>query len=148
MSSHVRSPEESADPLLRRLEDRESSARTYSRRLPVALASARGCLVRDTSGREYIDCLAGAGSLALGHHHPVVVAALQDALTAEVPLTTLDMATPLRDAFTETLLDALPPGLRDGRIQFCGPTGADAVEAALKLVRTATGRAGVIAFGG
>ncbi len=148
MSSHVRSPEESADPLLQRLEDRESSARTYSRRLPIALASGRGSLVRDTAGREYVDCLAGAGSLALGHHHPVVTAALQEALAAEVPLTTLDMATPLRDAFTETLLDTLPPGLRDGRIQFCGPTGADAVEAALKLVRTATGRPGMISFGG
>ncbi len=148
MTPPVRSPEESADPLVRRLEDRESSARTYSRRLPIALATGSGCTVRDTGGRDYIDCLAGAGSVALGHHHPVVVDALRAAIDGQVPLTTLDMATPLRDAFTEELFGALPPGLRDGRIQFCGPTGSDAVEAALKLVRTATGRPGVVAFGG
>jgi diaminobutyrate-2-oxoglutarate transaminase len=127
---------------------RESGARTYARRLPVTLASGDGVFVRDTSGRTYLDCLAGAGSLALGHRHPAVIDALQDALAAGAPLTTLDLATPLRDAFIEALFAVLPPSLRDARIQFCGPTGADAVEAAIKLARTATGRAGVIAFGG
>ena len=104
--------------------------------------------VRDADGRVYLDCLAGAGALALGHSHPVVVAALRDALDSGVPLTTLDLATPLRDAFIETLFAVLPPSLRGGKIQFCGPTGADAVEAAVKLARTATGRSGAIAFGG
>ena len=65
-----------------------------------------------------------------------------------MPLTTLDLATPLRDAFTDALVDALPPELADGRILFCGPSGADAVEAAVKLCKTATGRSGVVAFGG
>jgi diaminobutyrate-2-oxoglutarate transaminase len=127
---------------------RESAARTYARRLPVTLASGDGVFVSDTSGRTYLDCLAGAGSLALGHRHPAVVDALQDALRTGAPLTTLDLSTPLRDAFIEALFAVLPPSLRDGRIQFCGPTGADAVEAAIKLARTATGRAGVIAFAG
>ena len=104
--------------------------------------------VRDADGRVYLDCLAGAGALALGHAHPVVVGALRAALDSGVPLTTLDLATPLRDAFVETLFAVLPPSLRGGKIQFCGPTGADAVEAAVKLARTATGRSGAIAFGG
>jgi 4-aminobutyrate aminotransferase-like enzyme len=57
--------------------------------------------VRDAAGREYLDCLAGAGALALGHHHPVVVEALRRALADAVPLATLDLATPLKDAFVE-----------------------------------------------
>ena len=134
--------------LLARQAARESGARSYPRRLPVALARGLGVHVWDASGRRYIDCLAGAGSLALGHHHPVVVAALRRALDDEVPLTTLDLATPLRDAFIDALVDALPPELADGRILFCGPSGADAVEAAVKLCKVATGRSGVIAFGG
>ena len=136
------------DMLLARMLQRESAARTYSRRLPIVLADGEGALVRDTTGREYIDCLAGAGALALGHRHPVVLDALYATLRTGVPLTTLDLATPQRDDFVETLFGVLPPGLRNGRIQFCGPTGADAVEAAVKLARMATRRRGVIAFAG
>lgn len=136
------------DALLARQRRRESSARTYPRRLPVALVAGRGAIVTDSAGREYLDCLAGAGALALGHHHPVVVEALHRTLREEVPLTTLDLTTPVRDAFVEELFGVLPPHLRDGCIQFCGPSGADAVEAAVKLVRTATGRHGMVAFAG
>lgn len=136
------------DGLLARQAARESGARAYPRRLPVALARGLGVHVWDASGRRYVDCLAGAGSLALGHHHPAVVAALRRALDDQVPLTTLDLATPLRDAFADALVEALPPELANGRILFCGPSGADAVEAAVKLCKTATGRSGVIAFGG
>lgn len=134
--------------LLDRQAARESATRSYPRRLPVALATGRGALVTDTDGREYVDCLAGAGALALGHHHPVVVEAITSALASGVPLTTLDLPTPLKDRFTETLLDVLPPSFASARLLFCGPTGADAVEAAMKLARTRTGRSGAIAFGG
>ena len=64
------------DLLLARQRRRESSARTYPRRLPIALAEGDGVFVRDSAGREYLDCLAGAGALALGHRHPAVVDAL------------------------------------------------------------------------
>jgi len=138
-----------ADPLLARQERWESAARSYPRRLPVALVHGSGVEVRDSAGRTYLDCLAGAGALALGHHHPVVTEALQGALADQVPLTTLDLTTPVKDAFVAELFDALPPAFAaTARIQFCGPTGADAVEAAVKLARTATGRGGVVAFGG
>lgn len=128
---------------------RESRARSYSRRLPITLASGRGVMVRDTDGREYVDCLAGAGALPLGHRHPAVMSAIRRVLDDGIPLSTLDVATPVRTEFIEELFAALPVGLRDrGRVLFCGPTGADAVEAAVKLARTATGRTGVLAFGG
>lgn len=134
---------------LERQEAIESSARTYPRRLPLALKSARGVIVEDVEGREYIDCLAGAGALALGHGHPVVVEAIHAALRDDIPFQTLDLPTPWKDCFITELFDSLPPEFaRDFKIQFCGPSGADAVEAALKLVKTATGRRGVLAFHG
>jgi diaminobutyrate-2-oxoglutarate transaminase len=128
--------------------ERESSARAYPRRLPVALVSGRGVRVRDDQGNEYLDCLAGAGSLALGHHHPEVDAAIRRALHDEIPLMTLDLTTPLKEQFVDELLATLPPALAHGRILFCGPTGADAVEAAMKLAKVATGRSTLVSFGG
>ncbi|MDP1847960.1 MAG: diaminobutyrate--2-oxoglutarate transaminase family protein [Solirubrobacteraceae bacterium] len=149
MTARMPATEPPADELqAARGQRRESAARTYSRRLPIALVGGEGVHVRDGAGRVYLDCLAGAGALALGHGHPAVVSALRAALDSGVPLTTLDLDTPLRDAFVETLFAVLPESLRGGRIQFCGPTGSDAVEAAVKLARTATGRSGAIAFGG
>ena len=137
------------DVYLQRQTSVESNARAYPRRLPIALVSGRGITVRDADGREYIDCLAGAGALALGHNHHVVVEAIKRALDAEVPLQTLDLPTPLKDRFTGSLFDSLPAHCLDQfKIHFCGPSGSDAVEAALKLARTATGRKGVIAFDG
>ncbi|HEV7759116.1 MAG TPA: aminotransferase class III-fold pyridoxal phosphate-dependent enzyme [Acidimicrobiales bacterium] len=142
-------PPENSDPALARQRHYESAARTYPRRIPLNLVSGRGILVRDSRGDEYLDCLAGAGALPLGHSHPVVVAAIEQALRDELPLTTLDLTTPAKDAFIEQLFSVLPAHLaHHGRIQFCGPSGADAVEAALKLAKIATDRTSVVAFGG
>ncbi|MBJ9977281.1 aspartate aminotransferase family protein [Pseudomonas sp. S75] len=136
-------------PLLERQQQQESNARSYPRRIPLALKRARGIHVEDVEGRQFIDCLAGAGTLALGHNHPVVVEAIQRVLADELPLHTLDLTTPVKDRFVQDLFAVLPEDFRrDAKIQFCGPTGTDAVEAALKLVRTATGRSTVIAFQG
>ncbi|SFK58137.1 diaminobutyrate--2-oxoglutarate transaminase [Methylocapsa palsarum] len=127
----------------------ESNARSYPRRLPIALKSGRGVRVVDVDGREYIDCLSGAGSLALGHSHPEISEALHKALLDEAPLQTLDLPTPLKERFIDELIATLPDEFAaDARIQFCGPSGADAIEAALKLVKTATGRRGVLCFHG
>jgi diaminobutyrate-2-oxoglutarate transaminase len=136
-------------PLLARQNRQESNARSYPRRIPLALKRARGIYVEDVEGRTFIDCLAGAGTLALGHNHPVVIEAIQQVLTDELPLHTLDLTTPVKDRFVQDLFSLLPPALAaEAKIQFCGPTGTDAVEAALKLVRTATGRSTVISFQG
>ncbi|MGW2316976.1 diaminobutyrate--2-oxoglutarate transaminase family protein [Streptomyces sp. NPDC001233] len=135
--------------ILRRQSARESSARTYARALPIVPVRARGLTIEGADGRRYLDCLSGAGTLALGHNHPVVLEAIRKVLDSGAPLSVLDLATPVKDAFITELFRTLPPGLADrSRVQFCGPAGTDAVEAALKLVRTATGRAGLLAFTG
>ncbi|WP_437334469.1 diaminobutyrate--2-oxoglutarate transaminase [Sorangium sp. So ce394] len=136
-------------PLLERQRQRESSARTYPRRLPLALARAQGVYVEDVEGRVFIDCLAGAGTLALGHNHPAVIEVMERTLRSGLPLHGLDFTTPVKDRFMQDVLGALPADFaRYARIQFCGPTGADAVEAALKLAKIATGRGTVLAFHG
>jgi diaminobutyrate-2-oxoglutarate transaminase len=138
-----------AQDYLDRQNEYESNARTYPRRLPLAIARAEGITVTDVDGRTYIDCLAGAGTLALGHNPRVVVAALHQHLAAGLPLHTLDLTTPVKDRFVAELFASLPPEFAArAKVQFCGPSGSDAVEAALKLVKTATGRRSVLAFGG
>lgn len=135
--------------LLERQAQRESNARTYPRRIPIAIRRAEGIYVEDVEGRIYIDCLAGAGALALGHSHPVVVEAVQRVLSESLPWQTLDLMTPVKDRFIEELFASLPDEfVQNAKIQFCGPSGADAVEAALKLVKTATGRRTVLCFHG
>lgn len=120
---------------------RESNARTYPRKIPIAIREASGIRVKDADGKMYLDCLAGAGTLALGHNHPVVVQAMRDVLDSGLPLHTLDLTTPVKEAFVDELFRLLPPSFAaKARIQFCGPSGADGVEAAVKLVKTATGR--------
>jgi diaminobutyrate-2-oxoglutarate transaminase len=139
----------SPHPLLQRQAERESNARSYPRRIPLALRRAHGIYVEDVEGRVFIDCLAGAGTLALGHNHPVVIAAIREVLDDGLPLHTLDLTTPVKDRFMHDLFDLLPAEFsRDAKVQFCGPTGADAVEAALKLVKTATGRHTMLSFQG
>lgn len=137
------------EALLRRQAAREPSARTYAHALPLVPVRARGLTIEGADGRRYLDCLSGAGTLALGHNHPVVLEAIRKVLDSGAPLHALDLATPVRDAFTTELLRTLPPGLADrARVRFCGPAGTDAVEAAFALVRAATGRTGMLAFTG
>jgi diaminobutyrate-2-oxoglutarate transaminase len=137
------------ETILARQRQRDSSARTYARSLPIVPVRAQGTTVVGADGRHYLDCLAGAGSLALGHNHPVGVEAIQAVLASGAPLHTLDLATPIKDAFSEELLATLPGELASSaKLHFCGPTGADAVEAAVKLTQTATGRATLLAFTG
>jgi diaminobutyrate-2-oxoglutarate transaminase len=146
---HSVGEERERNPYLRRQAARESNARSYPRRLPLALRKAKGIYVQDTDDRTYIDCLAGAGALTLGHNHPVVVDAIQQLLQEGVPFQTLDLTTPVKDRFVDALFGALPKAFaEDARIQFCGPAGADAVEAAVKLVKTATGRRTILSFHG
>jgi diaminobutyrate-2-oxoglutarate transaminase len=137
------------NPYLLQQKARESNARSYPRRLEVALARGSGIYLEDTEGKRYIDCLSGAGALALGHHHPAVTRALERTLAQGVPLQTLDLTTPVKHDFIDALFASLPESFaRRARVQFCGPSGADAVEAAVKLVKTATGRRSMFSFHG
>lgn len=141
-------PQATNEHYLTRQDEMESNVRSYPRKLPLAIAKAQGCWVTDVEGNEYLDCLAGAGALALGHNHPAIIKSIQDTLASGLPLHTLDITTPLKDAFSEALLAHFPGGKDEYRLQFCGPTGADATEAAVKLAKTFTGRGNVISFSG
>jgi diaminobutyrate-2-oxoglutarate transaminase len=105
--------------------------------------------VYTAEGRSFIDCLAGAGTLLTGHNHPHVIQKMKEVLESGHILLGLDIATPIKDAFMRRLVGVLPDGFREhAKIQFCGPTGADAVEAAIKLFKTHTGRDTLMAFHG
>lgn len=82
--------------ILRRQSLRESAARTYARSLPIVPVRARGLTIEGADGRRYLDCLSGAGTLALGHNHPVVLEAIRKVLESGAPLHVLDLATPRR----------------------------------------------------
>jgi diaminobutyrate-2-oxoglutarate transaminase len=132
-----------------RQDARESNARTYARKLRLCIVRGQGVRVTDADGRQYFDCLAAAGTLVLGHNHPQVNAAVKQAIDDGIAWQTLDITTPAKDAFTQALFDSLPARFAQrARIQFCSPSGSDAIEAALKLTRTATGRSTVLAFAG
>ena len=132
-----------------RQDSTESNARSYPRKFPFALAKAQGSWIEDVEGNKYLDFLCGAGTLALGHNDPEVNQAMVDMLTGNLPLHTLDLTTPVKDTFVHTLLNLLPGELKNNaKIQFCSPSGTDAVDAALKLCKTATGRSSIIAFNG
>ncbi|WP_221563500.1 aspartate aminotransferase family protein [Alkalihalobacillus sp. TS-13] len=135
--------------ILAQQERRESNARSYPRRIPIAIEEAEGIFVTDVEGKRYYDCLAGAGTLALGHNHPVVIEAMEQVIRDKRPLHTLDLTTPVKEEFVNEIFSSLPEPLKDrAKIQFCGPTGGDGIEAALKLVKTATGRSSILSFQG
>lgn len=127
----------------------ESSARSYPRKFPFALNKAKGVWVEDVEGNKYLDFLCGAGTLALGHNDDEVNQAMIDLIQSGAPLHTLDLTTPTKDKFVETIHKILPFGMGDEvKIQFCSPSGTDATDAAIKLCKTATGRSTVVAFSG
>ncbi|GAA2287833.1 hypothetical protein GCM10010415_68940 [Streptomyces atrovirens] len=110
--------------------------------LPVVPVRARGMTVEGADGRRYPDCLSGAGTLALGHNHPVVLEAIRGIIDSGAPLDVPGLATPVKDAFVTELSRTLPPGLAErARVRFCGPGRDDVVATALRHVRAATGRA-------
>ena len=132
-----------------RQEETESNARSYPRKFPFALKKAKGSWMEDVEGNKYLDCLCGAGTLVFGHNDPEINQAMIDLISEDAPLHTLDLTTPVKDEFVHTLLNVLPEELKNNaKIQFCSPSGTDAVDAALKLCKTATGRSSIIAFSG
>ena len=132
-----------------RQNDFESSARSYPRKFPFALKSAKGSWVEDVEGNRYLDFLCGAGTLALGHNDDEISKAMIDLISSGSPLHTLDLTTPVKDRYVETIFSVLPKEMQGNvKIQFCSPSGTDAVDAAIKLCKTATGRGTVIAFSG
>lgn len=125
----------------------ESEIRAYSRAYPAVFVSATNARQIDEEGKEYIDFYAGAGVLNFGHNNPKLKQAVIEYLQADGVLHTLDMMTPAKREFIKGFVETiLQPRKMDYKLQFMGPTGTNAVEAALKLARRVTGRSHVVAF--
>jgi diaminobutyrate-2-oxoglutarate transaminase len=130
-------------------EDRESAVRSYCRAWPTVFDRAAGSWQYDEDGRAYLDFFTGASALNYGHNNPVLKRALLEYLGSDRVIHSLDMYTVAKKEFL-TALDELilRPRELDYRVQFPGPGGTNAVEAALKLARKVTGRTEVITFTG
>lgn len=137
-------PGPNSQEILSYQKEHESSAVSYSKGMPMALQRGRGATLEDVDGNVYIDMFAGAGVMAVGHGHPVVLKAAHEQIDQITH--TLDIPSPTRKNMVEVLQEILPEELN--RIFFGGPTGSDAVEQAIKLARYNTGRNSVIAFEG
>ncbi|MFC7288883.1 diaminobutyrate--2-oxoglutarate transaminase [Herminiimonas glaciei] len=125
----------------------ESEVRGYIRSFPTVFAKAQNAVLTDEGGRSYIDFLAGAGTLNYGHNNPIMKQAVIDYLSEDGIVHGLDMATSAKKTFLQTFEShVLLPRKMQYKIQFTGPTGTNAVEAAIKLARNVTGRQMVISF--
>lgn len=126
---------------------RESEARSYCRSFPTVFTKASGAIMTDVQGREYIDFLAGCSSLNYGHNDPDMKSALIDHISRDGIAHGLDMYTDTKAAFLEAFENLIlrPRGM-DYKVMMTGPTGTNAVEAAIKLARKVTGRRNIVAF--
>jgi diaminobutyrate-2-oxoglutarate transaminase len=125
----------------------ESEVRGYCRSYPTVFTTARGAELFNEDGDRYIDLLAGAGTLNYGHNPPALKQAVVDYLQRDGVLHGLDMHTAAKREFLEVFdRRILFPMEMDYKVQFTGPTGTNAVEAALKLARKITGRTNVVSF--
>lgn len=125
----------------------ESEVRGYIRSFPTIFTKAQNAVLTDEGGNQYIDFLAGAGSLNYGHNNPVLKQAIVDYLATDGIIHGLDMATSAKQQFLRTFEERiLKPRKMQYKMQFTGPTGTNAVEAAIKLARNVTGRENIISF--
>lgn len=130
-------------------EKRESNVRSYCRNFPDIFHRAKGSLVYSDSGKEYIDFLAGAGALNYGHNNDYIKQKVMSYLDSDAIAHGLDLYTVAKKEFLEKFYDAvLIPKNLDYQIQFCGATGTNAVEAALKLAKKIKKRSGIFSFMG
>ena len=125
----------------------ESEVRSYARSFPRIFNRACGEYLYDTEETEFLDFLAGAGTLNYGHNNPLFKQALLDYIDTDGITHGLDLHTLAKQRFLETLQAKIlrPRGL-DYQVQFTGPTGTNAVEAAMKLARNIKGRHNIISF--
>ena len=130
-------------------ENYESNVRSYCRSFPTTFVKAKGALMFDDQGREYVDFFAGAGALNYGHNPDYMVEKMIAYLQSDGILHSMDMFTKPKQEFLDFFIHKVlePRGL-NYKIQFCGPTGTNAVECAVKLARMNKGRANIFAFMG
>ena len=125
----------------------ESEVQSYARAFPRVFNRAKGAEMFDSDGNRYLDFLAGAGTLNYGHNNPLFKKALLDYIEADGITHGLDMHTKAKGEFLETFNEKiLKPRKLEYMVQFTGPTGTNAVEAALKIARNVTGRGNIVSF--
>ncbi|KAF3885898.1 MULTISPECIES: diaminobutyrate--2-oxoglutarate transaminase [Nostocales] len=130
-------------------EKQESNVRSYCRNFPDLFHRAKGSLIYSESGKAYIDFLAGAGALNYGHNNDYIKQKVISYLDADGVAHGLDLYTSAKEKFLIKFKETvLQPKNLDYRLQFCGPTGTNAVEAALKLARKIKKRTGIFSFMG
>jgi diaminobutyrate-2-oxoglutarate transaminase len=133
--------------LLEKQQDLESNNRSYPRGIPLAFERALGAIIEDVDGNQFIDFFAGCGVLNLGHGNRDILVQVEK--QQKKLIQALDFPTKIKIRFMEVFNAALPPGLQGNvKFNFCGPTGTDAVEAALKIAKINTQRHTVITFQG
>ncbi|TGC10897.1 acetylornithine transaminase [Methanolobus halotolerans] len=108
-------------------------------RYKIVLSSGNGCVVRDVSGREYIDCVAGIAVNNIGHCHPKHVEAIKEQAEKLIHVSNLYYTEPQAE-----LAEQLAGITGMSRVFFCN-SGTEAVEAAMKLARVTTGKTDFVA---
>lgn len=125
----------------------ESEVQSYARSFPVLFSKAEGSHLYDENGKAYLDFLAGAGTLNYGHNNPVLKEKLIAYLSENYIVHGLDMHTVAKRNFLNMFNDViLKPRETEYVMQFTGPTGTNAVEAALKIARNIKGRPNIVSF--
>ncbi len=128
-------------------EELESEVRSYVRAWPAVWSRAHGASLWDERGREYLDFFSGAGGLNYGHNPDEMIAALTRYMQSQGIIHSLDMATTAKRDFLLRFDELiLKPRGMSYKVMFPGPTGTNAVEAALKLARKVTGRQDIVSF--
>ncbi len=125
----------------------ESEVQSYARSFPRIFNRAKGEWMWDEDGNQYLDFLAGAGTLNYGHNNPLFKQALLDYIEQDGITHGLDMHTRAKGEFLQTFNDKiLRPRNMEYMVQFTGPTGTNAVEAAMKIARNVTGQQNIVTF--
>jgi diaminobutyrate-2-oxoglutarate transaminase len=128
---------------------RESNVRSYCRAFPAVFHHAKNATIYGETGEAYIDFFAGAGALNYGHNNDYIKEQIISYLENDGITHSLDMYTSAKRAFLETFSrQILVPRNLDYKVMFCGPTGTNAVESALKLARKTTQRTNIFSFMG
>lgn len=135
--------------MFKTFEETESNVRSYCRKFPTEFTHARNAILTDMNGTEYIDFFAGAGAINYGHNNPTIKSAILEYLKEDHIIHALDMYTMAKEQFISSFkTNILMPRNLDYKLMFCGSTGTNAVEAALKLCRKVKRRHNIFAFSG
>lgn len=120
---------------------------SYTRDYPFVMARGEGAVVEDVDGNLFIDCAAGIAVTGTGHSHPDVVRAVTEQAQRYLHMSGTDFYYEPQVKLAEELAAIVPVGGGTGKVRsFFGNSGAEAVEAALKLARYSSKRFNIIAF--